>query len=97
MSFDPSDPRAVAIGIAWLLLLPGLGLTLFRMIRGPDTADRVVALDLVGYLVVAISALHALDERAEYPLHPAMALALLAFVGTIVFVVFARRRGRGGR
>ncbi|MCZ7685352.1 MAG: monovalent cation/H+ antiporter complex subunit F [Sandaracinaceae bacterium] len=90
MSPEPSDVLSLAVTVSWAVLLVGAALLLYRVVRGPHTADRVVALDLVSYFAVGMCALHALHEREEYPLHPAMALALLAFLGTIVFVVYSR-------
>lgn len=92
MTLDLDDPVALAVRIAWALLLPGLALALFRIFRGPSTADRVVALDLVGYLVVGLAALRALERHQDHPLHPAMALALLSFLGTVVFARYLERK-----
>jgi multicomponent Na+:H+ antiporter subunit F len=69
-----------------------LGLTAFglvagciRMLKGPTAADRIVALDLITILLVAVSSLLALQlENAAY-LDLGLALALIGFLATVGF------------
>ena len=92
MHADTPDPIGTAIVIAMSLLQIGLALALYRIWRGPTTADRVIGLDLVAYHVIGLSALVALGEENIDLLAPALLLALLAFLAT---VAFARHLERG--
>ena len=89
---DLGEPLTTAIAISIALTLTGLAACLFRVWRGPSTADRVVALDLLAYHVIGVSALVALGAENVDLLAPALVLALLAFLAT---VAFARHLERG--
>jgi multicomponent Na+:H+ antiporter subunit F len=93
---DAVEPTAItlAIAIASGLLLLGFALSLFRLWRGPSTADRVVALDLIAYHVIGVSALLALRARNIGLLAPALVLALLAFLATVAFARELERRAK---
>lgn len=89
------DPISVAVAVATVLLLLGFALSIVRLWRGPRAADRVVALDLVAYHVIGVSALVALRARNVELLAPALVLALLAFLATVAFArILERRAGR---
>ncbi|MFK7993231.1 MAG: monovalent cation/H+ antiporter complex subunit F [Granulosicoccus sp.] len=69
-----------------------LGLTAFgmvagciRMFKGPTAADRIVALDFITILLVAVTSLLALElDNAAY-LDLGLALALIGFLATVAF------------
>ncbi len=77
-----------------LTVILGLALlaTLVRLLRGPTTADRVVALDLMSTLVVGYLAIHAVVSKQWVYLDLALALGLVAFLGTIGFGVLVERQ-----
>lgn len=89
---EVGEPISTAVALAVALLLLGLAACLFRVWRGPSTADRVVALDLVAYHVIGVCALVALGAEDVDLLAPGLVLALLAFLAT---VAFARHLERG--
>ena len=67
-------------------------LTMARLIRGPTVVDCVVALDLTALLVVGAIVTCAIRYEASVLLRPAVALALLAFLGTVAFALYIQRR-----
>jgi len=74
-----------ALTIATLLTLVGLVAACIRLILGPSRADRVVALDLITILLVAIAAQLSLRyEEAAY-LDVGLAIALIGFLATVAF------------
>jgi multicomponent Na+:H+ antiporter subunit F len=75
----------VVLGVALLL-------TLVRLLRGPTTADRVVALDLLSTLAVGYLAIHAVISGQWIYLDIALGLGLVAFLGTIGFGVLVERQ-----
>lgn len=78
---------------AMFLLLAGMALALWRLIRGPSAADRVIAMDLLSLLVVAfLVALSLHTEESSY-LDVAIAYACIAFLGTIALARFVQRSG----
>ncbi len=81
----------IAVAVTFGLLLLGILLTLVRLWVGPSLADRVVALDLLGFLTVAFIAVLAVAwDRPNY-LDVGIALALVAFLSTVAFARFAER------
>lgn len=77
----------------------GLGLAgalcLYRLVRGPGTPDRIVALDALLIIVVSgIAVGSAADGSGDY-LPLLIAVSLLSFVGTVTVARFVERRGDG--
>jgi multicomponent Na+:H+ antiporter subunit F len=81
----------VALGI--ILGISAL-VTCYRMMRGPSTADRVIAFDLVAAIGVAMLAVTAAERGALLYLDVAIGLALIAFVGTVAIATYLERRSR---
>lgn len=78
---------AVCLGLAFLVAG-------WRAVRGPSLADRIVALDLLGYLTVALAGLVAIASGRTELIGAAVAAALVLFLGTVAFAVHLERRGR---
>ena len=55
----------------------------YRVVRGPTTPDRVVALDTIGTNVVAIAALWAMIRARGLFVDVSLVLAIIGFVSTI--------------
>jgi multicomponent Na+:H+ antiporter subunit F len=55
----------------------------YRVIRGPTTPDRVVALDAIATNVVAIAVLFALQTGAGFFIDVSLVLAIIGFISTI--------------
>jgi multicomponent Na+:H+ antiporter subunit F len=85
----PDVVLAVALGWAALLLVAG-GLLL---LRAPDTLHRVLALDVLGAIVIALLAVLSYQREASYYIDAALALALLSFTATLVAARYVRRGG----
>jgi multicomponent Na+:H+ antiporter subunit F len=82
---------------SWIVLLAALLagaaflLALFRFLRGPSAADRVVAFDVLTIIsITGIILLALLGERAVY-LDVALVYALLSFLGVLVVARFLER------
>ncbi|MBB3665314.1 MULTISPECIES: monovalent cation/H+ antiporter complex subunit F [Prauserella salsuginis group] len=74
-----------------LLAVAGL-LTLLRIVRGPRTLDRILAVDVLVVLIVAGTAVGmAMSSRGIY-IALIVVVALLGFVGTISVVRLVERR-----
>jgi multicomponent Na+:H+ antiporter subunit F len=80
-----------ATQVTLLLLTLGLCLSFIRLVIGPDPADRIVALDLISVLIVAILGALTVYSGEKAFLDVAIAYALIAFLGT---VALARLRER---
>jgi multicomponent Na+:H+ antiporter subunit F len=69
-------------------------LSLIRLIRGPNIADRVVALDLTSTIIVGIIAVLSIATSEPTFLSVSMVLALVAFLGTVAFAYYVQRGGQ---
>ena len=74
-----------AITLALGLTGVGLVAACIRMFLGPTAADRIVSLDLVTVLMVAITSLLALRLDNSAYLDLGLALALVGFLATVAF------------
>ena len=83
-----------SIEITFILLLVSMVIAFVRLVRGPSLPDRIVALDLLTLLAVGVIALFAIREDKPVFLDAAIALALVAFLGTVAYARFLERRGR---
>jgi multicomponent Na+:H+ antiporter subunit F len=77
-----------------------LGL-IYRVIKGPSVADRVIALDAIGVNLVAITALISIVLDSYAFLEIILLIGILAFIGTVAFakylekgVIIERERNR---
>lgn len=68
-----------------MLLFAALALTFIRLYRGPTLSDRVVALDLLSTIAIAIAAIYAIVTGHAVFLDVATVVALISFLGTIAF------------
>lgn len=73
-----------------LVSLSMLGL-IYRLIKGPTTPDRVVALDAIGINLIAIIALVSMVLDTFAFLEVILLLGILAFIGTVAFSKFLEK------
>ncbi|WP_260444280.1 Na(+)/H(+) antiporter subunit F1 [Paenilisteria rocourtiae] len=66
-------------------------LYLYRILKGPTTSDKVVALDSIGMNLVAIVALLSMLLDTNAYLDVILLIALLAFIGTVSFAKFVEK------
>lgn len=84
------DFLSIAVKITFAALSIALVLSLVRIVRGPSLPDRVVALDLVAFLVIGYIATYSIAVDQPVFLDAAIVLALIAFLGTIAFARYIR-------
>ena len=82
----------IAVVIGFATLLAALIAAFVRMILGPTLADRVVALDLLSFLLAAFAALYAVAADEPAFLDIAIALALVGFLATVALARYVERR-----
>lgn len=78
------------------IVMPIICLAIFfimiRFIKGPQVVDRVVALDLLITVGVAVIALFSIIVNNAMFLDQAMILALIAFLSTVAFSYYIFKR-----
>jgi len=60
-------------------------LVLYRVVRGPSPADRVIAVDILGILVIGVLVLLGLHYDQGFFMDVALIWALLSFVASLAF------------
>ena len=74
------------------LLIFGLliccAMCLYRIANGPTAADRMVAIDILGTVVVGFVAILTAVTGREYLLDVALVWALVSFVGTLALAKY---------
>jgi multicomponent K+:H+ antiporter subunit F len=72
------------VGVAMLL-------NLYRLARGPDIVDRVLALDTLSVNAVALIVLLGISLDSALYFEAALLIAMLGFVSTVAFCKFLLR------
>jgi multicomponent Na+:H+ antiporter subunit F len=82
---------ASVVGGVAALALCGVSvlLAVVRLVKGPRTADRVVALDLLSAVAVGVIAAWSVAADDPVYLDVALLVALVAFLGTVAFATYA--------
>lgn len=78
------------------VLCVGGALAVLRLLRGPETLDRIAALDVFVVLTVAAASVYIAIYRDGSTIPLLAAVALLGFVGSATATRLAERRGRHG-
>ncbi len=65
---------------------------LFRIIRGPSIADRMVAIDIFGILTVGICALMVIITGRRFLIDITITWAILSFIGTLTLAKYLSRK-----
>lgn len=71
--------------IIFPILCISIILVFIRLYKGPEVVDRVIALDLIITIGIALMTAYSIRMNQAVLLDVAMILALIAFLGTIAF------------
>lgn len=78
------------LAIAWATVL--LVACAAAVVRLQTTAARILALDMLTIVLVALLVVYAIGERSSYYMDVALILALLAFLSTLVMARYHGER-----
>ncbi|OLN23729.1 Na(+)/H(+) antiporter subunit F [Domibacillus antri] len=73
-----------------ILAIAMLGLV-YRLVKGPTTPDRIVALDAMGVNLVSIAAVLSMILNTSNFLDIILLIAILAFIGTVAYAKFLEK------
>ena len=80
-----------SILFAYGAMIVSFALTVYRLLRGPTPADRVVALDMLALLGIGFIGLFSISTGEYAFLDVAIALALVGFLATVAFARYVYR------
>ena len=82
---------AWALNFALLAVAAAISLCAWRLLRGPDAPDRVLALDTLYVNVVALVILLGIQWHTALLFEAALIVAMLGFVSTVALARFLSR------
>jgi multicomponent K+:H+ antiporter subunit F len=82
---------SIAVSLAFGLVSAALALSLWRLLRGPNTPDRILALDTLYVNAIAILVLLGIHLDSSLYFEAALLIALMGFVGTIALSKYLLR------
>jgi multicomponent K+:H+ antiporter subunit F len=81
----------VAIWIAFGAIGLALLLNLYRLLRGPDAPDRILALDTAYVNSIALLVLFGIQQGSTLYFEIALLIAMVGFVGTVILAKYLLR------
>ena len=81
------------LGRCFFILMFCFLMCLLRVMRGPTPADRAVAVDTLGILIVGFCALLSIPTGRDWYLDIAIAWALQSFIGALALAKYLEGRG----
>ena len=82
---------AVALIFAFACYGIGLLLNLWRLVTGPDHADRILALDTMVINAIALIILYGIWQGTQTYFEASMLIAMVGFVSTVAYCRFLLR------
>ena len=73
-----------------LITLSMIGVS-YRLVKGPNASDRVIALDTIGVLLICVVGLYSIVIGTAFFLEIILLLAILSFIGTVAFSKFIEK------
>jgi len=81
----------IALNIAFVLIFFSIVFGIIRLVIGPDTVDRVVAIDLLTIIAIAVIGLLAHVANRYIYLDVALVYGLLSFLGVLAVARFLEK------
>lgn len=77
----------------FFILMLCFALCLLRLLRGPTPADRAVAVDTLGILIVGFCAILSIPTGRDWYIDIAIAWALQSFIGALALAKYLEGKG----
>ena len=91
--FFPDLPYESLIGRAMFILILAASLCVYRVARGPTAADRIVAIDIFGILIVGFCAILTVSTERSWYIDIGIAWALQSFIGSLALAKYLEGKG----
>ena len=91
--FYPDLPFVSFLGRAIYILVLACALCLYRIFRGPTGADRIVAIDIFGIMIVGFCAVLTISTGRNWYIDIGIAWALQSFIGTLALSKYLEGKG----
>ena len=91
--FYPDLPYINFLGRILYIIILACILCLFRIWRGPTSADRIVAVDILGILIIGLCAVLTISTGRSWYIDIGIAWALQSFISTLALAKYLEGRG----
>jgi multicomponent K+:H+ antiporter subunit F len=79
---------SIALPLAFGMVAIAVVLNLWRLVKGPDTTDRILALDTLTINAIALVLMLGIALGTSLYFEAALILAMMGFVGTVALCKF---------
>jgi len=91
--FYPDLPYLAFLGRAIYILVLACALCLYRIFRGPTGADRIVAIDIFGIMIIGFCSVLTISTGRSWYIDIGIAWALQSFIATLALSKALERQG----
>ncbi|MFH1791170.1 MAG: cation:proton antiporter [Candidatus Omnitrophota bacterium] len=91
--FYPDLPHVGFVRRATYILILACFLSLYRIWKGPTGADRVVAVDILGIMIVGLCAVLTISTHRSWYMDIAIAWSLQSFISTLALSKYLEGKG----
>ncbi len=81
------------LGRALFIIILSCFMCLYRICRGPTGADRIVAIDILGIMIVGLCAILTISTGRSWYIDIGIAWALQSFISTLALSKYLEGRG----
>ena len=90
--FYPDLPYVGFLGRVLYIIILACFLCLYRILRGPTSADRIVAIDILGILIIGLCAILTISTARSWYIDIGIAWALQSFISTLALSKYLEGR-----
>jgi len=91
--FYPDLPYVGFLGRVLYIIILACMLCLYRIWRGPTGADRIVAIDIMGIMIIGLCAVLTISTGRSWYIDIGIAWALQSFISTLALSKYLEGRG----
>jgi multicomponent Na+:H+ antiporter subunit F len=82
----------ISLLASFTMLLAALGLTFLRLVKGPTTNDRIVAMDLIASITMGSILVYSVYIDKTIYFDVAIILSLISFMGTVAISTYISKK-----
>ena len=91
--FYPNLPYIGFLGRALYVIILACVLCLYRIWRGPTGADRIVAIDILGIMIIGLCSILTISTNRSWYIDIGIAWALQSFISTLALSKYLEGKG----
>ncbi|MGP4843901.1 K+/H+ antiporter subunit F [Marinobacter sp. 1Y8] len=81
----------IALEITIVMVTLAVALNIYRLVKGPDAPDRILALDSLSINAIALILLLGISINSRLYIESALLIAVMGFIGTVALAKYLKR------